>query len=578
MDQPRIIVERNIEATMRDGVILRANLFRPEGNQRLPVLLLRTPYNKDAGGSDICLEAARRGYAAVVQDTRGRYASEGMHLPFHVEIEDGHDTVEWAASQPWANGKVGMWGSSYGGWTQWAAAALRPPSLKALFPGLTFADIYEDIAYPGGALALGVALSWNLSSGVPQSIARSSLTDEEKERLQEELYDALDSLSSGAIFGSVPLSDAPLVGRPGLSPGFADLLEHPRRQDWEPINIRARMGQLDVPALHIGGWYDLFSHGTIANYCAMREGATTEEARASQRLIVGPWLHGPLGNKIGEVDMGLRASDASIGSTELMFRWFDYWLKGEDNGVLDGPPVRIFVMGRNIWRDESEWPLARTAYTPCYLHSGGSANSLSGDGSLTWEAPAEEPPDRYDYDPRQPVPTRGGGLCCWEASLPAGAYDQRPIEERNDVLVYTSAELEEDLEVTGPIRVVLWAASSAIDTDWTAKLVDVGPCGYARNLTDGILRVGNRDGTACTKPLTPGVAEQFVIELPPVSNVFLAGHRIRLEVSSSNFPKFDRNPNTGRPVASEAEMLIASQTILHDAQHPSHILLPVIPA
>jgi hypothetical protein len=286
-----------------------------------------------------------------------------------------------------------------------------------------------------------------------------------------------------------------------------------------------------------------------------------------KRLLVRPADHSEVEKNGFDLDYGAE-----------VHRWFDYWLKGIDNGIMNEPPVRLFVMGKNRWREENEWPLARTIYTPWYLHSAGQANTLHGDGSLSAERPASEPQDRYTYDPHDPVPTRGGGLCCWQAALPGGAFDQRQVEARKDVLVYTSAMLEQDLEVTGPLKVVLWAASSAVDTDWTAKLVDVHPCGYARNLADGILRARYRHGTSKAQLLKPGGIEEYVIELSPTSNVFLAGHRIRLEISSSNFPHYDRNPNTGRAAASEEDMVSAAQTVYHDAQHPSHILLPIIPA
>jgi putative CocE/NonD family hydrolase len=261
----------------------------------------------------------------------------------------------------------------------------------------------------------------------------------------------------------------------------------------------------------------------------------------------------------------------------IQLRWFDYWLKDEDNGIVDEPPIRLFVMGENVWRSEHEWPLARTQYTAYYLHSGGAANTLQGDGTLDLVEPSDEAVDTYVYDPRNPVPTHGGGLCCWQAALAPGAYDQREVEIRPDVLVYSSAQLEQDLEVTGPIEVHLWAATSARDTDFTAKLVDVYPCGYARNVQDGILRARYRASHEEEQLVIPGDVNEYAIDLSVTSNVFKAGHRIRLEISSSNYPRFDRNPNTGHPVGQDAELRTATQTILHDAAHPSHIVLPVIP-
>ncbi|MCD6518835.1 MAG: CocE/NonD family hydrolase [Anaerolineae bacterium] len=577
MAEPRVIVERDVAVPMRDGVILRANVYRPDEEGRFPVLLQRTPYGKDASNVDFCVLSAARGYAVVVQDTRGRWASEGVHYPLRYEFDDGYDTVEWAASQPWANGKVGMWGGSYVGWTQWTAAFAKPPSLVTIFPMVTFTDAYTDVAYPGGALAEGIIVSWGLAAVASMVIQRME-DEEEKAQLLEELADALDGLATGETFRALPLSRVPLLEREDMGRGFQDFIKHLSKDAfWDEMDVRSHIEKIAIPVYHLGGWYDIFVGGTLASYQAMRERAGSEKARRGQKLIMGPWLHGPLSGVVGEVDFGVRASDTYVLPYEIMWRWFDYWLKGVDNGIMDEPPVRIFVMGQNRWRTENEWPLARTAYTPYYLHSGGKANSLKGDGVLSLEEPGDEPVDQFSYDPRNPVPTRGGGLCCWQAALPAGAYDQRPVEEREDVLVYTSAPLEKDLEVTGPLQVVLWASSSAVDTDFTAKLVDVSPCGYARNLADGIVRARYRHGVRKAQLLTPGAIEKYVIDLGATSNVFLAGHRIRLEISSSNFPRFERNPNTGHPVQDEGEMIVARQKIYHDAEHPSQIILPIVP-
>lgn len=578
MSEARILVERNVEATMRDGTILRANVYRPDIPEKVPVLLQRTPYGKDAAGIDFCMLSAARGYGVIVQDTRGRWASDGIHYPMRDEFEDGYDSVEWAASQPWANGKVGMWGGSYVGWTQWAAAVMKPPSLVALFPAVTFTDPYADTVYPGGAFAQGVAVSWGLSAGASMAIQRMEIPAQEKADLMEQLADALDGMVSGETFRTLPVSETPLLCREDISEAFREWVQHTDKDAcWEPMDIRACLGEIAVPAYHLGGWYDIFCGPTVANYRDMVEHAATEEARRGQKLIMGPWLHGPLSGTVGAVDFGMRASDVFVLHYEIMWRWFDYWLKGEENGIMEEPPVRLFVMGRNRWRTEQEWPLARTRYTPWYLHSNGAANTLHGDGVLSPEPPGAEPTDAYRYDPRDPAPTRGGGLCCSQAALAAGAFDQREIEAREDVLVYTSEPLTEDLEVTGPLQVRLWATSSAVDTDFTAKLVDVSPCGFARNVADGIIRARHRHGLESAVPLSPGVIEEYSIDLAATSNVFLKGHRIRLEISSSNFPRFERNPNTGGPVGSEEEMVTARQTILHDATHPSHILLPVIP-
>jgi hypothetical protein len=310
----------------------------------------------------------------------------------------------------------------------------------------------------------------------------------------------------------------------------------------------------------------------------MRERGGVKDARRGQRLIVGPWIHGPLGNVNGEVDFGIRSAKLVLDLEGIMLRWFDYWLKGESNGVDAESPVRVFVMGENRWRMEDNWPLARAVPTRYYLSSHGQANSLAGDGVLSAETPADLPPDNFLYDPRYPVPTRGGPLCCSLTVLPGGAFDQSVVETRPDVLVYTSAPLEAPVEVTGPVVVHLWARSSALDTDFTAKLADVSPGGYARNLVDGIVRARYREGLDRPRLLEPGEVAEYVIDLWATSNVFSAGHRIRLEVSSSNFPRFDRNPNTGQPLgtAGEADLQPALQTIYHDPTRPSHVVLPIV--
>jgi putative CocE/NonD family hydrolase len=333
-----------------------------------------------------------------------------------------------------------------------------------------------------------------------------------------------------------------------------------------------------VPACNVGGWYDIFLGGTIRNYLGMRENGGSPNARQGQKLILGPWHHTlPLNNLVGEVNYGLSSTAVGADLDGMHIRWFDYWLKGKQNGLLEEPPVRIFVMGENTWRTENEWPLARTQYTKYYLHSNGNAKSLRGDGSLSPERPRSEPADVYVSDPRNPVPTKGGGLCCWPAAVPGGAFDQRPVEERSDVLVYTTPVLEHDVEVTGPISVTLYAATSAVDTDFTAKLVDVHPDGYARNLTDSIIRGRYRETRKTAQLLTPGEVYEYTIDLWAISNVFKAGHCIRVEIASSNFPRFDRNPQTGEPSGEASRLEPALQHVFHDETQPSHIVLPIIP-
>ena len=399
-----------------------------------------------------------------------------------------------------------------------------------------------------------------------------------KPQLEERLGKMLEGVDDMCQwFRYVPLNEFPLFGE--AAQYFHDWLAHPDDDEyWEQWNIENRHHMVQVPACNVGGWYDIFLGGTIRNFIGMRERGVTQDARQGQKLILGPWFHTlPLNNVAGEVNYGLSTTSLAMDLDGLHLKWFDYWLKGKKNSFIEEPPVRIFVMGENRWRAENEWPLARTQYTKYYLHSGGKANSLKGDGVLNPEPPRSEPADVYVADPRNPVPTRGGGLCCWPAAVPGGAFDQCQIEERSDVLVYTTSVLERDIEVTGPITVTLYAATSAVDTDFTGKLVDVHPDGYARNLTDGIIRGRYRESRKKGMLLNPGEVYEYTIDLWATSNRFKAGHRIRLEIASSNFPRFDRNPQTGETSAEAARLEPALQRVFHDESRPSHVVLPVIP-
>ena len=575
-----IKTETNIPIPMRDGARLYADVYRPDTSERVPVLLQRTPYNKNlpaARGATLdSLRAVSHGYAVVIQDTRGRYASDGEFYPFRDEIDDGYDTVEWCASQPWSSGKVGMYGRSYTAATQWLAAISRPPSLAAMVPGITASDYHEGWTYQGGAFEWGFAVSWTLGQLALANLATHYRDVPVPSETRDNLMKAVDGMEE--TFRFVPPKDFPHL-KDGLAPYFYDWLAHPRSDDyWKRWRIEDHHSEMAIPALHIGGWHDIFLKGTLRNFQGMREKGPTDTVRRGQKLIVGPWHHGAGTDVSGEFYFGLMANEAAIDVPGAHLRWYDYWLKGIDNGILDEAPVRIFVMGDNAWRYEQEWPLARTQYTPYYFHSDGKASTLNGDGSLSPERPGSEPPDVYLYDPRSPVPTRGGGLCCNAGFLPGGPFDQRSIESRPDVLVYTTPALEHDVEVTGPVTVTLYATSSAPDTDFTAKLVDVSPCGCSRSLTDGIIRARYRESLAESKLIEPGSVYEYTIDLVATSNVFKAGHCIRVEVSSSNFPRFDRNPNTGREPWEESELRPAIQTILHSDQYPSHITLPVIPS
>ena len=573
--------EPNVPLMLRDGTITYADVFRPDDAARFPGLLQRTPYNKNEPGSRSAgaldaVRAAMSGYAVVVQDVRGRYSSDGEFYPFVNEIDDGYDSVEWVAAQSWCDGKVGMYGSSYIGATQWLAAKAKPPSLVCIAPGVTGSDYHEGWSWQGGAFQLGFNMSWSMGGLTTGNWERLASRLYLSPRQLEMLIDSKDRLTDALQY--LPLQEFPdLQG--GLAPYYYDWLEHPQYDDyWKRICIEESHSEITVPAFSFGGWYDIFLGGTIRNFAGMRELGATEEAQRGQRLVIGPWIHGGSPTNIaGEYNFGTRSAAGAEDLQGHMLRYFDYWLKGEDQGVSGEKPVRIFVMGENVWRDEDEWPLNTAEPVSYFLHSRGKANSLHGDGWLSPEAPDGEPPDVYVYNPIDPVPTRGGGLCCDLAFVAPGAYDQRPVEVRPDVLVYSTPPLRYATEVTGPIVVTLYASSSARDTDFTAKLVDVSPEGYARNLTDGIIRARYRRPRQPASLVEPGQVNEYTIDLSATSNLFRKGHRIRLEISSSNFPRFDRNTNTGEPIGTDAEFVSAMQTVYHTPGSPSHVTLPVVP-
>lgn len=570
-DSYAVKVERNVSVKMRDGVTLRGDIFRPAAEGKFPVLLERTPYRRATWGYDIdfAQRAASRGYVVFIQDVRGRYTSDGDWYPFLHESEDGYDTVEWIAAQPYSDGRVGMFGGSYVGATQMLAAIAHPPHLAGICPVVTASNYHDGWTYQGGAFEQWFDESW--TSGLAQDTVAHQI---ERIPNSPEAVNALP-LTSYPIFNTNPAS-AVNASASAVAPYFLDWLAHPDYDEyWKRWSIEEHYSDIRVPALHTGAWYDIFLGGSLRNYMGIKSSAATEEARKGQRLLVVIGGHAGGGRKIGDVDYGPEAEKLDEDDTTL--RWYDFLFKGVQNEFATGKPVKIFVMGLNQWREEDDWPLARAKTTKYFLHSQGAANSSRGNGSLSTAVPSAEPPDKFTYDPAKPVPTIGGPLCCDGVRLPGGPRDQRPVEDRDDLLVYSTPPLDRDLEVTGPVRFDFFASSSAVDTDFTAKLVDVAPDGAAINLTEGILRAKYRDSQATAAPLTPGKVYSLTIDLWATSNVFLAGHRIRLEVSSSNFPRFDRNLNTGEPAASSAKWATATNTILHDKEHPSALLLPVVP-
>ena len=576
MSEPNVLIEFDFPLIMRDGIVLYADVYRPVTDQPCPVLLQRTPYDKSqsANGSLDAIRGAKEGYAIVIQDVRGRYTSEGEFYPFANESEDGYDTIESLAKQSWCSGKIGMYGGSYVGATQWLAALAKPAHLSAIAPGITSNDYFEGWTYQGGAFQLTFSLSWALGLALNNiehlSKALGNLSDE-----QALLTDSLDEF--GNTVECLPLEAVPAFEREGLAPYYRDWVKHFENDDyWRRWNISRAHKHIDIPAYHQGGWYDIFLGGTLRNFTGMKTNGVSQSTREGQRLLIGPWVHDyGLTSKTGDMDFGLRASGAAIDIHGKLLRWFDYWLKDEQDAIQCDAPIELFVMGINQWRCESEWPPARCKFVEYYFHSTGEAATDLQDGTLSTNCPDIEPSDSYEYDPNRPVPTRGGALCCHDAQTPFGAFDQSAIEKRPDVLVYSTPPLDDSIEVTGPVEVILYASSSAKDTDFTAKLVDVSPCGKAVNLTDGIVRARYRKSTEIAQLLEPNEIYCFKIDLLATSNVFARGHQIRIEISSSNFPRFDRNPNTGKPATSRADFIVATQTVMHDADHPSHVRLPI---
>ena len=570
---------------MRDGVILRADVYRPKTDVAVPVILMRTQYGKDVAQVQPSRFQspdwfASHCYIVVIQDIRGQGASDGVFYEYANDRSDGYDSVEWAARLPGSNGKVGMYGSSYVGATQWLAATAAPPSLKAIAPSNTASDYYDGWTYEDGAFRLAFIEPW-----MTETIATSAAVNRKDAATVESLKTAAKETSRW--MGFKPYDALPTLQPQSrvTAPYFFDALKHPTDDAyWRAFSIERRYDKVTVPVLAFEGWYDAFLNGALRNFDGVQEKGATAFARQNQRIVIGPWEHLGWGRPDSSVSPRLKAigpvADSPVNA--LTLAWFDHFLKGEDNGVATGPRVDYFTMGENRWHVAKRWPLAETVYQPWYLTSGGHAASVGGDGALTQASSAEASgggaaSDQFVYDPSNPVPSLGGHSCCEWMTGPQGQFDQSPIEQRADVLVYSSPPLEQPLRVTGPITVNLYARTSAPDTDFTAKLVDVFPDGTAVNLNNGIQRASFRESLSHPTPVEPGKVYLYKIHVWPTSNLFAKGHRVRLEISSSDYPQFAPNPNTGGSFATGATGRTATQTILHDAAHPSSIILPVIP-
>ena len=550
---------------MRDGVNLSADVWLPPEGERFPALLIRNIYNNADRRYLSWMEPfVDAGYAVVAQDCRGRFDSDGTWDPYICEITDGFDTHEWVGTQPWCDGQVATFGVSYPGFTQTIAATLRNPHLQALVPIASQQDNWGHHRVSG-------AIHWSVSLFFSNLIGRTMQTE------------PVAILDQAALLRHLPLVEA-IEANIGRSDYFRGIIEHDRYDEWwSRYSLRHRYGDVDVPAYFMTGWYDSLLHETLTVFAGWKAQARSEEARRLTRIRVGPWSHqvapwgrAPLGPN-GEFEDAVFGAHAVGDAISEHLRWYDARLRGRDTGIDAEPPVRLFVMGANEWRGEHEWPIARTRWTDLFLSSGGAANSAAGDGRLTFEPPTTDGGadlDHFTYDPDDPVPSWGAQ---YQSADLGGPRDRRDVEGRPDVLVYTSDVLESDVDVIGPIAVELWAASDAADTDWTAALVDVFPDGRAIILCEGICRARYRDPMAPPVLVPPNTPTAFRIDCWDTGNRFLAGHRIRLEISSSNFPRFDRNLNTGGRIGFETEWQVAHQTIFHDPSRPSRLILPVIP-
>ncbi|MEO8595927.1 MAG: CocE/NonD family hydrolase [Candidatus Solibacter sp.] len=614
--QPYEVKElRDVTVPARDGIKLGTNVFLPARagsavSGRFPTIVERTPYNKDGVSGSLIAYFVSRGYAVVIQDVRGRYGSGGRWAGNRDDGPDGATLLKWIGEQPWSNGKVGTMGTSYGGATQHAMALANAPNLTAMVPVDAMSNVGRNGVRHNGAFELRW-MNWILTIGNATGIHATANGPEETPNGHAAAVRAASIPEAVAAIEQIGPHIRDYVAMLPLRPGTTPLKFAPEYEAWlveamrhgdndsfwkdSGISVVDHLAEFkDVPVYHVTGWYDSWS-GSVANLNYVE---LTKGKKSPQRLLVGPWTHG--GQAYSYSGIAEFGPEAAVDMNGVRLRWYDHWLRGMDNGVEKDAPVRLFVMGGGEphqtaegrlfvggrWRDEQEWPLARAVNTPYYIH---------GDGSLSTAKPADSKPTWYRFDPSDPVPTLGGNISSEGALMLRGAQDQRcvsidwlcrntlPLSSRSDVLVYQTAPLEQDMEVTGRLIVKLWASSDGPDTDFTAKLIDVYPpsagypAGIDLNAGDSIVRARYRESLEHAKPLVPGQPVEFTIEMYPTSLVFRRGHRVRLDISSSNFPRFDVNPNTGEPLGEQRSRRIALNTIYHDPAHPSRIILPVIP-
>lgn len=549
-----VIKELGIKQTMRDGTNLSSYIYRPNSNAKLPVILTRTPYSTAEGFFKRFDEDAKffasNGYVYMIQDCRGKNDSDGVFNPFHDDNYDGFDTIAWILKQKWSNGNIGTIGASYSAWNQWTTAVLNPPGLKTMISVVALPDPVKNVPYQNGALVLTMAEWMAIIEG--------------KRNIPTEIYD------TELLLWHLPLKTMDnQFGR--NSKIWQDWIAHPSSDEfWTKTFYQDKLDRIHIPALHVSGWYDDDLIGTHLNYTTITQHPNFDQSYY-QKLIIGPWQHKVnRSTKIGDMDFG---NSALIDLRNIELQWFDRFLKGVNNEIDKDLPVEIFVLGENKWRKEKSWPPEDVKYTPYYLHSSGKANTLYGDGLISVTIPARvEKVDFYTYDPLDPVPYISDS----QDIAAEGPFDQKSIEKRDDVLVYQTAPLDRKTEVTGPIKLKLFVSSSAVDTDFWAQLTDVFPNGYSMHLTENIMRATYRNSLEKYELLIPNKITEIVIDLWIISNVFKKGHRIRLDISSSCFPKYNRNTNMNHRFGEDTELITAEQKIYHDKDFPSRLLLPII--
>jgi putative CocE/NonD family hydrolase len=576
-----IRIDKATPIEMRDGVILRGDIYRPDDKKKHPAILIRTPYSRPESLSLIFMdltETVMAGYALILQNVRGTYASGGETIlgavSFDKEGFDGYDSVEWIAGQPWCDGNVGMTGGSYLGLVQWLVAKENPPHLKAISPAVASrgsADPNRD----NGVLHIASALTWIMG--------RLSEILDKQEKEGKDVFEARRMLRRAVdnpeeVYNFLPLKEIPHFNFEGLrefwvNRVFNTSLETPEYAE----KVRTPYEKIMVPCFQVSGWFDDSPSGTFRHFLNMKERGGTSFARESQHILMGPWNHfGPSAGdpSVGDIGFGTLADVYGSRLGQYYIDFFNKYLRGMD---VDLPAVRYFVMGKNVWRDAAVWPPLETRWQRFFLHSKGHANTSGGDGQLSRDEPGKETPDVFLYNPHHPVPTIGCWLYCQLGTVAPGVQEQSPIERRDDVLCYATPELKEDLEVTGPLELHLFAATSARDTDFVAKLVDIWPDGRSFNVTtDGIIRARYRKSLYTPELVIPEEVNEYVINLQAVSQVFRKGHRLQIDVTSSSFPQYDRNMNTGNPIGEDAKGIMARQTIYHQREYASFIDLSVI--